>query len=178
MLKTTNTLMSFSEPLLVQQEKDSADKCNIACILTLPPFQRKGYGQFLIAFAYELSKREGMIGTPERPLSDLGQKGFTSYWTRVLLETIRDHLHASIEDLTKWTSIRSEDVVSTLKPLGLVMYWKHEYIAHFNKRTVEKHLENLKSQPLWLKFDTDKLNWPFVPPNVPRTPKKPRARRR
>jgi hypothetical protein len=42
--------MSFSEPLLVQQEKDSADKCNIACILTLPPFQRKGYGQFLIAF--------------------------------------------------------------------------------------------------------------------------------
>jgi hypothetical protein len=32
----------------------------------------------------------------------------------------------------------------------LLRYWKHEYIAHFNKRTVEKHLEVLFSCPISL----------------------------
>jgi len=36
----------------------------VACILTLPPYQRKGYGKLLIAFSYELSKIEGVTGSP------------------------------------------------------------------------------------------------------------------
>lgn len=32
------------------KEKNSPDDFNLACILTLPPHQRKGYGKFLIAF--------------------------------------------------------------------------------------------------------------------------------
>lgn len=38
------------------QEKESPDGNNVACILTLPPYQRRGYGKFLIAF----SKRQWM----------------------------------------------------------------------------------------------------------------------
>lgn len=38
------------------KEKNSPDDYNLACILTLPPHQRKGYGKFLIAFCmYKLS---------------------------------------------------------------------------------------------------------------------------
>lgn len=33
------------------QEKESPDGNNVACILILPPYQRKGYGKFLIAFS-------------------------------------------------------------------------------------------------------------------------------
>ena len=32
------------------KEKHSEEHYNLACILTLPPYQRKGYGKFLIAF--------------------------------------------------------------------------------------------------------------------------------
>lgn len=32
------------------KEKDSPDDYNLACILTLPPYQRRGYGKFLISF--------------------------------------------------------------------------------------------------------------------------------
>ena len=43
------------------KEKESAEGNNLACILTLPPYQRKGYGRFLISFSYELTKIEGKV---------------------------------------------------------------------------------------------------------------------
>jgi histone acetyltransferase HTATIP len=68
------------------KEKDSAENYNLACILTLPCHQRKGYGKVLIEFSYELSKVEGKTGSPEKPLSDLGLLGYRSYWSNAILE--------------------------------------------------------------------------------------------
>ncbi|TMS32621.1 hypothetical protein L596_000438 [Steinernema carpocapsae] len=34
---------------------------NLACIMILPPFQRKGYGKLLIQLSYALSTREGVV---------------------------------------------------------------------------------------------------------------------
>ena len=49
---------------------------NLACILTFPSAQRKGYGRFLISFSYELSKKEEKVG--ESYLSHLIQLVFDS----------------------------------------------------------------------------------------------------
>lgn len=120
------------------KEKNSPDDFNLACILVLPPYQRRGYGKFLIAFcalifclffrrlsalAYELSKREGKVGTPEKPLSDLGLLSFRSYWTEVLLGILQKHRgNLSIKDISAMTSIKTEDIISTLQSLGLIKY--------------------------------------------------------
>jgi GNAT superfamily N-acetyltransferase len=61
---------------------------NLACILTLPQFQGQGYGKFLISFSYELSKIEGKMGSPERPLSDLGRVSYIAYWTECAIKVL------------------------------------------------------------------------------------------
>ena len=123
------------------KEKHSEEGYNLACILTLPAHQRKGYGRFLIAFSYELSKKEGRVGTPERPLSDLGAVSYRSYWTRAVLECLRSHRGAlSVRDISDLTAVRSDDVVKTLESLGLVRYWKGDHIIAVTPRIIDDHL--------------------------------------
>ena len=44
-------LCIYSFFYFILQEKESSEDYNVACILTLPPYQRKGYGKLLIEFS-------------------------------------------------------------------------------------------------------------------------------
>ncbi|KAK5582490.1 hypothetical protein RB653_004075 [Dictyostelium firmibasis] len=151
------------------KEKDSPDGYNLACILTLPPYQRKGFGKLLISFSYELSKKESKVGTPEKPLSDLGLLSFRSYWTQVLLEILRKHKgNLSILDISNMTSIRTEDVISTLQSLGLIRYWKGQHIISVTPKAIEEHLKVYSKQTT--RIDPKCIHW--APLNPPSTTKK------
>ncbi|KAF9648528.1 acyl-CoA N-acyltransferase [Thelephora ganbajun] len=71
------------------KEKISYDDYNLACIVVLPPYQRKGYGMLMIEFSYELCRRAGKVGTPERPLSDLGLRSYLAYWVATIIRFLR-----------------------------------------------------------------------------------------
>ncbi|GAW13336.1 hypothetical protein ANO14919_027180 [Xylariales sp. No.14919] len=72
------------------KEQMSWDNNNLACILVFPPWQRKGLGTLLMGVSYEISRREGILGGPEKPISELGRKGYKRFWageiTRWILE--------------------------------------------------------------------------------------------
>lgn len=81
--------------------------------------QRLYTGKLLIAFSYELSKREKKVGTPEKPLSDLGLLSYRSYWTTVILDMLRQHKgNLSIRDISEKTSLKTEDIISTMQVSG------------------------------------------------------------
>lgn len=97
------------------KEKESAEGYNVACILTLPQHQRKGYGRLLIEFSYELSKREGKLGSPEKPLSDLGLLGYRAYWQEKIVELLEksDGEEISMDEIAQQTSITHGDILHT-----------------------------------------------------------------
>ncbi|OTB11285.1 hypothetical protein K445DRAFT_322276, partial [Daldinia sp. EC12] len=78
-----HTPTSQTRPQVVgffSKEKLSWDNNNLACILVFPPWQRKGLGALLMGVSYEISRREGILGGPEKPISELGRKGYKRFW--------------------------------------------------------------------------------------------------
>jgi len=96
------------------KEKESAENYNVACILTLPQHQRHGFGKLIIQFSYELSKKEGKLGSPEKPLSDLGLLSYRAYWADTIVDLLVNSAdELSIDDIAQKTSITHADVMNT-----------------------------------------------------------------
>lgn len=147
------------------KEKESADGYNVACILTLPQFQRKGYGRLLIQFSYELSAKELKTGSPEKPLSDLGLLSYRQYWTenlvRILLEKNAKNETVSIESLSQELAMTTQDVESTLQALKMQVYHKGEHKIVLPSHVIRKHdamIEKFKSKPR-RQIDPSKIHW-------------------
>lgn len=150
------------------KEKASVEDLNVACILTFPQFQRKGYGNFLISLSYELTKIEKKVGSPEKPLSDLGKVSYRSYWIRALLEALTENQSLSIDELARLTAIKHEDVVSTLQFLGLLRYVRGEHVVCATSKLLEQHSSHLAQVPR-LSVQLENLHWTPLQDRAPQT---------
>ena len=111
------------------KEKMSWDNNNLACILVFPPWQCKGLGSILMGVSYEISRREEILGGPEKPISDLGQKGYRRFWGREIARWLLEVKETdrkkgkgmvSVGDISRGTWIHGEDCLGVLWDMGVV----------------------------------------------------------
>ena len=118
-----------------------------------------------------LTRTEGKVGSPEKPLSDLGLISYRSYWKDVLLEHVCSYpgKEISIKDLSQEMAINAYDIVSTLQALGMMKYWKGKHIVLKKRDVIEEYQERAKRRgPDWRHTDAKYLRWkPFVVPQEP-----------
>ncbi len=106
------------------KEKRSPMNYNVSCIMTLPVRQRRGWGNFLIDISFLLSKKEGRVGSPEKPLSDLGLLSYRNYWTLAVFYFLRiapDDV--TMEDISRGTAMQLEDIYYVLREQDMIVVY-------------------------------------------------------
>ena len=143
------------------RELKSEDGNVLACIVALPPYQKKGYGRLLISLSYEIAKRQHRSGGPERPLSDLGKIAFHAYWKNTLVEVLKFYgrdIH-TLDDLVRMTSISRDDVIDVLREMNCVSKAKGEYELMIQKESLVAAIRELDQGKPRMKVDPSCLIW-------------------
>ena len=143
------------------KEKSCQQKYNVSCIMTMPQYQRQGYGRFLIDFSYLLSRVEDQAGSPEKPLSDLGRISYHSYWKSTIMEYLYHHpgTKLSIRTISKDTGMDPHDVAATLQMLDMLRLKEDGSVVMVrNHNTLGTHMEKVKDK-VRVPLDPDALHW-------------------
>lgn len=73
-----------------------------------------------------MSKKEGRVGSPEKPLSGLGALSYKSYWKLSVFQYLRDAPpNVTLEDISVATSMTLEDIYFTLRDQDMIDVPEH-----------------------------------------------------
>ena len=107
-----------------------------------------------------MTKIEGVCGSPEKPLSDLGKLSYRSYWSWVILNVLKDAGGVvPIKDISKITSFTVNDIIDTLNTLNMVKYWKGQHIVCVTAKTIEEHLKAIEHRKPRIAVDPSCIRW-------------------
>lgn len=157
------------------KEKHCLQKYNVSCIMTMPQYQRQGFGRFLIDFSYLLSREEGQPGTPEKPLSDLGRVSYHAYWKSIILEYLFLHKNeeVSIKKIAELSGMFAPDVALGFHLLNFVKLIKKEtdekyrVIFCIDWKRVDLHNEKVLKSTNRIDIDSEYLRWtPLLVPTI------------
>lgn len=145
------------------KEKSCQQKYNVSCIMTMPQYQRQGFGRLLIHFSYLLSRVEGQPGSPEKPLSDLGRISYHSYWKSTMMEYLYNNASdkLSIRKISSDTGIDPHDIAATLQMLSMLKLKDDGRVVIVKDMTMlEAHMEKVRgSKGRRIELDPDALHW-------------------
>lgn len=148
------------------KEKHCQQKYNVSCIMTMPNYQRQGFGRFLIDFSYLLSRTEGTPGTPEKPLSDLGRVSYHAYWKSVVMEYLSQNKSTpiSISNISQATGLQHQDIAQAFHLLGFLKYRTNidgsiNLMLCVDWHKLESYMERIKNSKSRIKIDAECLRW-------------------
>ncbi|CAJ0958734.1 unnamed protein product, partial [Mesorhabditis belari] len=137
----------------------------LSCIAILPCFQGCRYGHFLIELSYCLMQRQGLNGTPERPLTESGRITYGLYWRSKILEWFGQRegqlpKEMNLYSIANDTGITVEDLANTMD----LMDWfgsskdNPEEVGSIDVKWAEvKHY--MKNKQPGITFDKDSFKW-------------------
>jgi GNAT superfamily N-acetyltransferase len=141
------------------KEKRSWNDFNLACIFILPPWQKKGLGKILTELSYEISRQQGIIGGPERPISDVGHMGYMRLWGKKICKYLLESPITDTENGTGEANIRRISEATGVSPLDCIDFFE----------TVQKEMPDgpkmlkmkSKKNGIISYFASDKMNFEY-----------------